>query len=118
GVASLVGLSSADKSITSLADDSLAGVSSCSLVEADLLEMRGDMWRHISSTDPADKAQLEREIQRLKDQLNTGLTHTRKAIFSDDERELNHKILPLMEQFSRAWDGVVVLSRASRNEEA
>jgi len=118
GLVSLLGLSSADRSIAAVADDSLAGVSACSLVESGLLEIRGDIWRHISSRDSADMANVEQQIQKLKEQVKTGIATMQKGIFTDEERELNRKIQPLVDQYYRAWDGIIDLSRASKNEEA
>jgi methyl-accepting chemotaxis protein/methyl-accepting chemotaxis protein-1 (serine sensor receptor) len=118
GAASLMGLSRADRSIASLADDSLAGVSACSRVEANLLELRGDMWRHISATDAGDMAAMEREIQRLKGQIDSELAAAQKSIYSDEERELNGRIPPLMDRYYRTWDGVVDLRRSSHHDEA
>ena len=65
GVLTLFGLRSLVSSVHSMSDDALAGVSSCSKVESNLMQMRGDMWRHISSTDPNGAADMERDIQSL-----------------------------------------------------
>jgi methyl-accepting chemotaxis protein len=118
GVVSLFGLSSVDKSVASLTDDALAGVTTCSRVETSISQIRGDMWRHISATDAPDKQAQEREIQRLKGDVQGQLAAVRGAIFTDEERELNSKIQPLLDQFYRSWDGIVELSRASKDVEA
>jgi methyl-accepting chemotaxis protein len=118
GVVSVVGLSSMDRYLTSVADDSLAGVATCSQLQADVLELRGDTWRHIASTDPADMTRLDGEIQRLRGQIKAELASVQKSIVTDEERELNRKIPPLLDQYNRAWDQIADLSRASRNEEA
>ena len=118
GLVSLFGLSSADQSVASLTDDSLVGVTACSKVEASIRQVRGDMWRHISATDPEEKAAQEREIQQLKEDVQNQLAAVRGAIFTDEERELNGKIQALLDQFFRSWDGIVELSRASKDAEA
>ena len=118
GTVSLLGLSSAGQSLTSLSDDSLTGVFTCSRVETSLLQIRGDMWRHISSFDAADMAAQEQDIQRQKDQLKIDLAEVQKSIFADEERELNRKIQPPLDQYFRSWDSIIDLSRASKHEEA
>ncbi|HEV8038618.1 MAG TPA: methyl-accepting chemotaxis protein [Bryobacteraceae bacterium] len=118
GVSSLIGLSSLVKIAHSLSDDSLAGVSACSKVESYLLEMHGDMWRHVASTDPKDMAWMEQEIQRLKAATNAQLSQVEKAIFADQEREIFVKIKPGLERYYRAWDGVLPSSRAGKNDDA
>ena len=47
GIVTLIGLRGYDKVVDSLANDSLAGVSACTKLDADFLELRGDMWRHV-----------------------------------------------------------------------
>jgi methyl-accepting chemotaxis protein/methyl-accepting chemotaxis protein-1 (serine sensor receptor) len=118
GVTTLVGLRSDETAVQSLADEALAGVSACSNVESLLMEMRGDMWRHIGSIDPADKAKMEQEIQRLKGEIASGLPEVEKSIRSDEAREIDRRIGPALETFYRIWDGVAGASLAGRNGEA
>jgi methyl-accepting chemotaxis protein/methyl-accepting chemotaxis protein-1 (serine sensor receptor) len=112
GVSSLIGLTSLVKTAHSLSDDSLSGVSSCSKVESDLMEMRGDMWRRIASYDAKDAAVMDKEIQRLKEAMQAELSEVKKAIFTDQERQIFVKIKPGLEGYYRVWDNVVVLSQA------
>ncbi len=77
GTASLLGLSSADKALSSLTDDSLSGVFTCSRVQTSLLQIRGDMWRHMASGDAADMAAQEQDMQRQKDQLKIDMADVR-----------------------------------------
>ena len=118
GVSTLVGLAGFNKIVKSLAEDSLAGVSECSMVESALLELRGDAWKHIASSDPKITAEMDREIQRLKEQISTRLLAVEKAIFQDEERQINVKIKPALERYYQAWDAVAVISRTGNNAEA
>jgi hypothetical protein len=55
GIVALVSLSSLEKSVHSLADDSLAGVSACSKIESALLDIRGNILaRSSTSNRPAE----------------------------------------------------------------
>ncbi len=118
GVTTLVGLASFNKIVKSLSDDSLAGVSACSKVETSLLELRGDSWRHVASSDPKEIAEMDSEIQRLKGQISADLVDVEKAIFQDEERQINVKIKPAVERYYQVWDAVAILSRANKNKEA
>jgi methyl-accepting chemotaxis protein len=118
GVSTLIGLAGFNKIVTSLAGDSLAGVSECSKVEAALLELRGDAWKHIASADPKTIAEMDQQIQKLKEQINAGLADVEKAIFQDEERQINLKIKPALERYYQAWDGVAVISRTGNNADA
>ena len=97
---------------------SLAGVSACSRMEADILEMRGDMWRHISAPDEQDMSRQEQEILRLKSDFSRDLKAVSDAAFTDDERELNRKIDPAIQSYYSAWANVATLSRAGNKAEA
>jgi methyl-accepting chemotaxis protein/methyl-accepting chemotaxis protein-1 (serine sensor receptor) len=118
GLVSLLGLSSADKSLAAVADDSLARVSQSSRVESSLLQMRGDMWRHLGSADPSDRAVQDQDIQRQKDLVKTELAAMQASTYSEEEKELVRKLQPLLDQFYRAWDDAAELSRASKDEDA
>jgi methyl-accepting chemotaxis protein len=93
-------------------------VSACSRMEADVLEMRGDMWRHISAPDEQDMARQEQEIQRLKSAFSEDLKAVADAAFTEEERELNRKIDPAMQTYYSAWSSVMVLSRGGNKADA
>jgi methyl-accepting chemotaxis protein/methyl-accepting chemotaxis protein-1 (serine sensor receptor) len=63
-------------------------------------------------------ADMDRSIQQLKEQINAGLTAYEKTIFTDEDRQLYAKIKPALERYYQAWDGVAVISRTGKNEEA
>ena len=57
GIVTLIGLRGYDHVVTSLSDDSLAGVSACGKLEAAFLEFRGDAWRRRTRPLPPPKRQ-------------------------------------------------------------
>jgi methyl-accepting chemotaxis protein len=118
GSVTLVGLNGSQKLVTALADDSLAGVSACSKVESEFLELRGDAWRHVASSDPKDKEHMDQEIARLKGEISSGMKEIQAAIFTEEEREINRKIDPALQRVYQQWEGVVALSRAGENGKA
>jgi methyl-accepting chemotaxis protein len=118
GVVTLVGLRSYAKVVDSLANDALAGVSACSKVEAEFLELRGDMWRHVASDDPKDMQHMNGEISRLKDEVTSGMKEIQAAIFTDEERQINQKIDPAVTRYYELWDKVAGLSGSQKSEQA
>ena len=118
GTVTLIGLSGYAKVVKSLTDDALAGVSACSKVEAEMLEMRGDMWRHVSSDDPKDSEHMGQEIARLKGEIASGMKEIQAAIYSDEEREINRKLDPALQRYYALWEKTEVISNAHKNEEA
>jgi methyl-accepting chemotaxis protein len=118
GTVTLIGLRGYDKIVHELADDALAGVSACSKVEAQYLEMRGDMWRHVSSDDPKDRDQMDQQILRLKGEIASGMKEIQAGIFTDEERALNQKIDPALARYYELWEPAAVLSKAGKNTDA
>ncbi len=118
GIVTLAGLQSYDAIVHALADDSLAGVASCSLAESALYEMKADMWRHVASVDAADMVHQEQEIERLRSQIAQTLDQVRAAIFEQEERDINDRIDPALRSFYASWADVRQLSRDKKNAEA
>jgi len=118
GAAALMGLNSIAKRTKLLSEDALDGVSSCSKVESALLEMRGDILKHIGANDAAKMADIERQIDTLKQQMAAGLADVSSSIVSEEEREINRKIQPALDRYYQLWNDVLPLSRASKNVEA
>jgi methyl-accepting chemotaxis protein/methyl-accepting chemotaxis protein-1 (serine sensor receptor) len=118
GTVSLIGLRGYDKTVLALSDDALAGVLACDKVESAFLEIRGDMWRHISADDPKDKQHLDQEIQRLKGEVSSGMKALQATILTDEERQLNQQIDPAMQRYYDLWDKVAAVSSNQKNEEA
>ena len=118
GAVTLIGLGGYDRVVNSLANDSLAGVSACSKVEAKFLELRGDMWRHISADDSKDKDRMDQEILRLKGEVASGMKEIQASIFSDEERQINRKIDPALSRYYELWENAGALSRAGKNKDA
>jgi methyl-accepting chemotaxis protein len=118
GVVTLVSLSTLEKSVRSLADDALAGVSACSKVEADLMEFRGNALKHIGSMDANQMAVVERDMDGSKQRISQSLGEYEKTIYLAEDRELFSKIKPALERYYKVWDDVLPLSRAGKNVEA
>jgi methyl-accepting chemotaxis protein/methyl-accepting chemotaxis protein-1 (serine sensor receptor) len=114
----LVGLSSYDKAVHRLADDALAGVSACSKVESDFLEMRGDMWRRVTADDPSDIQRMDQEIQRLKGEVASGMKEIQSSIFTDEERAINQKIDPALGRYYELWDKATASGNGVKNKHA
>ena len=118
GLLAVGGLSKLDRIIRSVTDDSLAGVSDASRVESAMLEIRGDIARHIAASSASDMAEMEREIDRLKREVADTLRTLEGSAYTAQERENIAAIKPALDRYYQCWDNTVTISRASRNEEA
>jgi methyl-accepting chemotaxis protein/methyl-accepting chemotaxis protein-1 (serine sensor receptor) len=118
GIVTLIGLRGYDKTVHSLAENALAGISASAKVEAAFLELRGDTWRHVASYDPKDTEHMAQEIQRLKGEIASELKDLQGSSDSDEGREMSQKIDPALARFYEAWEKVAAVSSAKKNEEA
>ena len=118
GASALIGIGKMQNVLTSVTNGSLAGVSNSGRVESAILEIRGDIWRHIDSPEGSVKAELEQQIQGLKDQANRDLAELDKEVSTDEERVLEGKIRPGMDRYWAAWNDVAGLSNASKHQAA
>ena len=117
GITTLVGLSSLRKIIGSGAED-MERISEAGKLETGLMQMRGDSWRHIASTDLSEKAEIDRGMQRLKEEMNGTLAGLEKGAWGEQERVIFEKVRPHLEHYFDAWDKAAALSRTGKNEEA
>src|SRR5450755_3793391 len=96
GISTVLGLKSLNRTVAQLSGDSLDGISESSKVEADLLELRGDAWRHIAA-DKEGVAAMDVSIQQLKERISANLTAVEKTINSTEERNIFNKTKPAMD---------------------
>jgi methyl-accepting chemotaxis protein/methyl-accepting chemotaxis protein-1 (serine sensor receptor) len=118
GIVTLVGLRGYDKTVNSLANQALAGVSASSKLEAAFLELRGDGWRHVAADDKSDRERMGQEIERLKSEIAAENKQIQSAISSDEERAINQKIEPALARYYELWEKTAPLSRAGKNKAA
>ncbi|HZU25202.1 MAG TPA: methyl-accepting chemotaxis protein [Bryobacteraceae bacterium] len=118
GGSCLIGLNSIGQRMHTLSDDGLDGVNNSTRVEAALLEMRGDVLRYISSTDAAQRASMETEIDGLRHAIQTNLADVGGSVVDAREHEIIARIQPALDRYYQLWDEVRPISRAGRNAEA
>jgi methyl-accepting chemotaxis protein len=118
GTASLLGLRSIEKGVKLLGDDALDGVSHSSQAEAALLEMRGDVLKHIGSADEGLMTEIEKHIDGLKQRIDSSLQNVEGSITSEQEAEILRKVRPAIERYYKLWDETRKVSRAGKNAEA
>jgi len=118
GVACLLGLRSIERGVKLLTEDALDGITSSGTLEAALLEMRGDVLKHIGSSEEAKKTEIENHIDGLKKQMEASLRDVERSVASQEEAATIAKIRPAIASYYQVWDEVRPISRAGKNGEA
>lgn len=118
GGVTLLSLRQFEGVVSSLSNDSLAGVSACSRIESRLLELRGDIWKHIALKNAAEMDVVEKGVEQKLRLVDVDLQGMERADLGPDERKLNGRVRPLLLRYSEAWRGLAPLSRAGGKDQA
>jgi methyl-accepting chemotaxis protein/methyl-accepting chemotaxis protein-1 (serine sensor receptor) len=118
GAATFFGLSALETAIRSLSEESLAGVSACSKVEADLLEIRGNVVKHIAVKDPTLVAETDRVIETVRQGIAQALKDVEATATQEEEKALLAKVGPALAAYYQITDQVLAMSRSGKKEEA
>ena len=116
---SVVGFTSSSNAVHSLATDSFPGLDFSYQMDLTIATLRGDQLRHITSTDPTEMQRWEQQIDQ--DYANfTKAAKSYEATINNEtvDRPNFAKLKPMLDALDHAWEKVLPLSRANRNDEA
>src|SRR5215469_1106918 len=99
GSVALFGLRGLQHTVGQLTDQALPGLLAFSKVEATLNEMRGDVLKHIGSSNPETKKAAEENIQKLRQTVAQQLRDYDKTISDEENRRLFLKVGPAFEHY-------------------
>jgi len=104
--------------LQSIVVDSLPGVAQVGALDSEIWELRGDAWKHIASSDKADKDKVEAAIDQLKQRIQDTLASYEKTITKPEDRELLSNIKAPYERYIEGITQVLALSQAGKSKEA
>ena len=112
------GIGNVDRSMDSIIRDSLPGIATISAVESDFQAFRGNAWKHMGTTDPAQLQSVEQRMAAVRHDMEAGLAAYEKTIFQPEDRALFNSTLPELDRFQQAWEAVAPLSRDMKKQQA
>jgi methyl-accepting chemotaxis protein len=118
GVVSIYNLAGLNRITQVIITDPLPGMATMATARAATLTVRGDVWRHMSESDPSKRAEIERSIEENKSKSAQALQQYEPTIATADDRALYDRLKPAWKQFMDALPGVLALSRAGKAEQA
>jgi methyl-accepting chemotaxis protein/methyl-accepting chemotaxis protein-1 (serine sensor receptor) len=118
GCVSIYNLARSNQTTQVIVTDSLTGMGSVAEARATILLIRGDIWRHVASSDASTKAQLEREIEDGKGDVAQSLHAYEGTINTPEDRVLFDKVKEAWQRYSAAYGPALELSRAGKSAEA
>jgi methyl-accepting chemotaxis protein/methyl-accepting chemotaxis protein-1 (serine sensor receptor) len=118
GGVALVGLGGLQGTVGRLTENALPGLSQCSKVESALNEMRGDVLKHIGSSDPEVKKTAEANIRKLRQMVSQSLAEYEKKMNDAEDRKLFADVAPAFARYYAICDGVLEVSRNGQSAPA
>ncbi len=118
GALSLTSLSRVGSGITSLTTDAMPGLEYSGDIAVGVFRLRGNFWKHMASSDPAQMAAIEKRMGELKQELQQRQHDYESSVNQDQDRANFDRLRPLVERYYQAWESVLPLSRAGKKEEA
>jgi len=118
GIVALYGLGSLQDSVQLIVTDPLPGLDKIASAEAALLELRGNVWRHIAESDRGDKAKMEATLDELKRRMEASLAAYDKTITTAEDRALFEKIQAAYQAYLQTLERPLELSRAGKLAES
>ena len=118
GAVSIVNVGRISTAVNELAVDTLPGIASIGRLDGLMKEQRALVLRHMLMETPEQKSLAESAMVDMAGKFQSELRFYEKTMTMAGERELFGKIAPPVEQFTRAWAGILPLSRESKQKEA
>jgi methyl-accepting chemotaxis protein/methyl-accepting chemotaxis protein-1 (serine sensor receptor) len=118
GVVSVYDLVGLNRATQLIITDPLPGMATMAGARAATLTVRGDVWRHMSESDPSKRAEIERSIEENKGQAERAMQAYEPTITTAEDRALYDRLKPALQQYMDALPGVLALSRAGKAEQA
>lgn len=118
GAVALQAVSRIDIALRGIVADSLPGVYLIGLAEDSARDWRAGILAHIASDGDDGKTRAESDIAAARQKLDDNLRQYEKTITLPQDRELFERMGTAVQGFSREWEQLRALSRASKREEA
>lgn len=118
GLVCLINISKILSAGHAVAESTVPALSAVQALTADSKEQKVTMLTHISSSNAQQMAQAESRISELESKVEADLGNLERAVTSDSDRTLIGQYKAAHQQLLTAWNKILPLSRASKNEQA
>lgn len=112
GVVSMYQLANLNSITQLIIMDALAGTSKIAAARAELLLLRGEVWRSFAIKDPAKRAEAEQIIDAGKGKMATALEEYQVTITTPEDRALYQKLIGNWEKYRDGLPAIMEMVRA------
>lgn len=119
GIGALISINSLNRSVSTIVTDPLPGVYRVSRVDSLIFQLRGDVWKHIATSDSSQKTAIEANIRKIGEDVEKDLQDYEKTITTPEDRALFARLEPLFQRYLQTVENdVLPLSHAGKLAEA
>ncbi len=118
GVVGVMKMSSVNDQSTVITENWMPSIDAIHSLNTATSDLRAQQYAHITSTDPARMAEVEKDIAATLDTIKSERTKYEALISSDDERALYNQFAGKFENYLRDGERMLTFSRVNQNEAA
>ncbi|QFU30953.1 methyl-accepting chemotaxis protein [Brevundimonas sp. Bb-A] len=118
GVVGVIKMSAVNDQSTVITENWMPSIDAIHSLNTATSDLRAQQYAHITSTDPARMAEVEKDIAATLDTIKSERTKYEALISSDDERALYNQFAGKFENYLRDGERMLTFSRVNQNEAA
>ena len=118
GVVGVLKMSTVNDQSTIIAENWMPSIDAVHRINTATSDLRAQHYAHVASTDPADMAAVEKQLQETTDLIAQTRKTYEPLISSNEERGVYNTFARKYEEYLREADKALALSRQNKNQEA
>ena len=118
GVVGVMKMSSVNDQSTVITENWMPSIDAIHSINTATSDLRAQQYAHITSTDPARMAEVEKDIAATLDLIKSERTKYEALISSDEERALYNQFAGKFDNYLRDGERMLTFSRVNQNEAA
>ncbi|MBJ7511690.1 methyl-accepting chemotaxis protein [Brevundimonas sp.] len=118
GVVGVMKMSAVNDQSTVITENWMPSIDAIHSLNTATSDLRAQQYAHITSTDPARMAEVEKDIAATLDTIKSERAKYEALISSDDERALYNQFAGKFENYLRDGERMLTFSRVNQNEAA
>ena len=118
GVVGVMKMSAVNDQSTVITENWMPSIDAIHSINTATSDLRAQQYAHITSTDPARMAEVEKDIAATLDTIKSERAKYEALISSDDERALYNQFAGKFENYLRDGERMLTFSRVNQNEAA
>jgi methyl-accepting chemotaxis protein len=118
GVVGVAKMGTVNDQSTVITDNWMPSIDAVHRMNTATSDLRAQHYAHVASTDPADMADVEKQLKETTNAISSTRQQYEKLISSDEERSIYNSFSRKYEEYLQVANKALVFSRQNQNQEA